>query len=284
MRKKLGPYRPDEIVARIAARQHGVITTGQLLNAGVQPSGITKRLKGGRLHRIHRSVYAVGHAGLGNEGRWMAGVLALGNRAVLSHRSAAALWRIWRRRNRDSPVKMVEVSVPRRGGRASRAGLRVHRSSTLRADDCTVVRGIPVTTARRTLQDLRRVLPRVEFAAAMREAEFLRLDIGPEVATDRTRSELEARLLAICRRHRIPQPKVNVRVGAFVVDFLWSERRLVVVVDGWESHRSRSAFESDRARDVELAMPAYEVLRFTWKRVTEDPGGVAEAIRSLLNN
>jgi very-short-patch-repair endonuclease len=127
------------------------------------------------------------------------------------------------------------------------------------------------------------VVSREEFAIAVREAEFLRLRIGSGIATDRTRSELEARLLAICRRHRLPQPEVNVRVGNFLVDFLWSARSLVVEVDGWESHRSRSAFEQDRARDVQLATKGYEVLRFTWTRVTGDPRGVAEAIRAVLN-
>jgi very-short-patch-repair endonuclease len=146
-----------------------------------------------------------------------------------------------------------------------------------------VVRGIPVTTAGRTLDDLRRVFPRVEFAAALREAEFLRLPVDAGLATDRTRSELEARLLGVCRSHRLPQPKVNVPVGPFVVDFLWQGARLIVELDGWESHRTRSAFEGDRARDVRLKLLGYDVLRFTWKSVTEDPSGVATAIRSLLD-
>jgi very-short-patch-repair endonuclease len=284
MGKELAKSAPDEAIAGIAARQHGVVTTAQLTHAGLHPSGITKRIAAGRLHRIHRTVYAVGHSGLGNEGRWMAGVLALGDDAVLSHRSAGALWRIWpsSRKRAAHRAGLVDVTVRRVGGRAKRRGLLVHRSSTLTAEDCTEERGIPVTSPKRTLEDLRRVLSRVEFAATLREAEFLRLPVGSEQALDHTRSELEARLLRICRRYRLPQPAVNVRVGPVVVDFLWRTARLIVEVDGWDSHGSRSAFEHDRARDVELATMGYEVLRFTWNRVTRDPRGVATAIQLLL--
>jgi very-short-patch-repair endonuclease len=284
MGKKLAQPRPDEVVARIAAGQHGVVTTAQLTNAGMHPSGITKRLRSGRLHRIHRRVYAVGHSGLGNEGRWMAGVLALGDGAVLSHRSAAALWQVWPSKKRRAVYRatLVEVTVPRGGGRARRPGLVMHRSSTLGDQHCTKLRNIPVTNPERTLEDLRRVLLRGEFAAARREAEFLRLPIGPEHASDHTRSELEARFLGLCRQYRLPRPEVNVQVGSFTVDFLWRTQRLVVEVDGWEAHGSRSAFESDRARDVELATMGYEVVRFTWNRVTDESAAVAAAIASLL--
>jgi very-short-patch-repair endonuclease len=133
------------------------------------------------------------------------------------------------------------------------------------------------------LDDLRRVLSAKEFAAALREAEFLRLPIGDRFAPDRTRTELESRLLSLCRRHRLPKPEVNARLERFVVDFLWREQRLIVEADGWESHRTRSAFEADRARDARLKVLGYEVLRFTWRQITSHPRGVARAIRALLD-
>jgi hypothetical protein len=97
----------------------------------------------------------------------------------------------------------------------------VHRSKTLVSADCTRRKGIPVTKPARTLKDLRRILPSQKFSAALRQAEFLDLPIGCAFGTDHTRSELEARFLALVRRHRLPQPEVNVRVDRFVVDFLW---------------------------------------------------------------
>jgi very-short-patch-repair endonuclease len=277
MPKKRAEGGSDAAISRIAARQHGVVTTEQLLSAGVLPSGVTDRVKAGRLHRIYRGVYAVGHPNIGNQGRWMAAVLAIGAPAVLSHRSAAALWGIL------APAQMIEVTVPGGGGRRPRHGIRLHRSVTLSPPDVTRRSTIPVTKPARTLSDLRRVLPAEQAARAVRQAEYLRLPLGDAASTvDHTRSELEARFLTLCRRHRLPQPEVNVRVDRFLVDFLWRDARLVAEVDGWDSHRTRSAFEEDRARDVRLTLLGYDVVRFTWRQVEHDSKDVATTIRRLL--
>jgi very-short-patch-repair endonuclease len=268
--------RPDQEIAEIATRQHGVITTAQLLGARIYSSGISNRRTAGRLHRIHRGVYAVGHPNLSNEGRWMAAVLACGEGAVLSHRSAAALWQI------ASQSEGVDVTVPGDGGRRRRNCIRVHRSTTLTERDCTRHTGVPVTNPGRTLADLRRILPSQEFARALREAEYLRLPIGDGFNPDRTRTDLEAMFLALVRRHRIPPPEVNVNVDRYLVDFLWRPHRIIVEVDGWESHRTRSAFEGDRARDARLKVLGYEVLRFTWRQIEKDRSEVARTIRALL--
>ena len=208
----------------------------------------------------------------------MAAVLACGDGAVLSHRSAAALRGI--RKPRHGPI---DVTVPGSSGRKNRAGIGLHRSTTLIASSCTRRLGIPVTTPARTLADLRPLLSPAQFASAMREAEFRRLPIGGQGDGDRTRSELETRMLALCRRHRLPQPEVNVSIDHYVVDFLWTDRRLIAEVDGWESHRTRSAFEEDRARDARLTVLGYEVVRFTWRQVNDDARGVARTIRVLLS-
>jgi Transcriptional regulator, AbiEi antitoxin len=204
----------DEVIARIAARQHGVITLAQLESTGIHRQGRATRLKRGQLHRIHRSVFSVGHTGLSREGRWMAAVLAVGPEAFLSHTSAGALWGIIGSRKRASSrgVELaVHVMVHNRS--ESRRGIRVHRSRTLGPGETTIQLGIPVTTPSRTLRDLRRALPQPQFAAAMREAEFLRLSIAPELYPDHTRSELESQFLSLCRRHRLSKPVVNAAVG-----------------------------------------------------------------------
>ena len=97
-----------------------------------------------------------------------------------------------------------------------------------------------------------------------------------------TRSELERRFLRLCRRHRLPTPEVNVRIGPFIVDFLWRDRALIVETDGYRFHRGRSAFEGDRARDVELKLRGYEVVRFTYRQVVDEAAGVARTLRALL--
>jgi very-short-patch-repair endonuclease len=139
-----------------------------------------------------------------------------------------------------------------------------------------------VTKPARTLGDLRRTLPTGQFAAALRQAEYLRLPTG-EIDADHSRSELEARFLSVLRRYRIPQPEVNVRVDRFLVDFLWRAERLIVELDGWQSHRTRSAFEEDRVRDARLKLLGYEVLRFTWRQVEDEPRTVGRTVQALLD-
>jgi very-short-patch-repair endonuclease len=287
---------PDAAIARIAAQQHGVITTAQLLSVGVHSSGITKRLNAGRLHRLHRGVYAVGHGRLSMEGGWMGAVLACGEGAVLSHRSAGQLWGILRAQpdppsaaaphERRSPVA---VTVPGTGGRKRHRGISLHRSSTLTCADCIRHDNIPVTRPARTLADLRPVLTEAEFASAIREAEFRRLPIaaalegrGGRKDPPRTRSELESLFMALIRRRRLPAPEVNVEIDRYEVDFLWRSERLIVELDGWKSHGTRSAFEGDRARDTRLTLLGYDVLRFTWRQLERDGAAVATAIRTIL--
>ena len=221
----------------------------------------------------------------------MAAVLACGEGAVLSHTSAAELWGIRRRIRRAiresaaaARTTPVHVTVPSTAGKKRRNGIVLHRSSTLLARDCTRRDGIPVTQPQLApWPTCGPYSPQPSSPAALREAEFLRLPIENRFDSDRARTELEHRMIALCRRHRLPQPGVNVRVDRYEVDFLWSEHSLVVEVDGWDSHRSRSAFEDDRARDARLKILGYEVVRFTWRQVTRDRPGVAETIRTLLH-
>jgi very-short-patch-repair endonuclease len=269
----------DGAIALVAARQHGVVSADQLEGAGIRERGRARRVRAGRLHRIHRGVYAVGHRGLSPEGRWMAAVLALGPAAVLSHRSAGRLWGILRA---NGAAGATHVTVAGEAGRRSRPGIVVHRSRTLTPNQTTRCAGIPVTTPRRTLADLRRTLPRPRFEAARRQAEFLGLPVQPELEPDGTRSEFEARFLALARRHRLPEPEVNVRVGPNTVDFLWRGPGLIVELDGYRAHGTSSAFENDRARDVELRLLGYEVVRFTWRQLSDHPRDVVSAIRRLL--
>src|SRR5215212_8346690 len=138
---------PDQVIARIAARQHGVISYEQLLWAGLSPSGVSRRVQAGRLHRINRGVYAVGHPRVTIEGQWMAAVLACGAGAALSHRSAAELWDLLPARR-----GAVEVSVPVPGGRRHQRGIRLHRCPSL-PSDTTRRKGIAVTNPARTIQD-----------------------------------------------------------------------------------------------------------------------------------
>jgi Transcriptional regulator, AbiEi antitoxin len=220
-------------IAVIAARQHGVVTTAQLYGAGIDKDRVRRLIAAGWLHRIHRGVYAVGHPGLSTEGEWMAAVLACGEGAVLSHRSAAELWEMLK-----PPRGWIHVTVPTTSGRARRKGIVLHRCPSLPAAATTREKNIPVTSPSRTIQDLRRVVSPGLRRKAIRQAEYLKLDLGG-IPSDRTRSELERAFLRLCRRHGIPQPEVNARLGPYTVDFLWRNQRLVVETDSYATHAGR---------------------------------------------
>jgi very-short-patch-repair endonuclease len=260
---------PDLEIARMADRQHGVITHRQLLSAGLGRSAISKRARRGRLHRLHQGVYSVGRTGVSLEGRWMAAVLASGSQAALSHGSAAVHWGLL------LPLSgPVDVSVPTHSGRRKRAGIRLHRRAVLERSDVTRHEGIPVTTPARTVADLPGALPARLARRARRQAEVLGLPLGA-TGTDRTRSDLERDFLHICRRSRLPMPEVNTRIGRWTIDFLWPDRRLIVETDSYLYHRGKVAFEDDRERDLALRNMGYDVVRLTERHVTIEADRVA---------
>ena len=280
MREKLAKTRPDTWIARLAGRQHGALSIAQLLAAGFTHDAIRRRVQAGWLHRIHRGVYAVGHRNLTHQGRWMAAVLACGDGAVLSHRSAAMHWGLL------NPAKVpVDVIVPGVGGRSRREGIRVHRTASLTTKAATIRRGIPTTTPARTILDLRRVLDRRTLEGVVAQAEIAHLPTGnlPGFLHEPTRSELERQFLRLCRRYGLPKPEVNVRVGPYEVDFLWRSRRLIVETDGYATHGGRAAFQRDKVRDARLRILGYSVQRFAYQHVTEEAAFVATVIRSLID-
>ena len=214
----------------------------------------------------------------------MAAVLACGPGAVVSHRSAASLWRLLPER----PGAEVDISVPGAGGKKKRRGIRIHRRVALTPENVTRHRGIPVTNPACTIIDLRAVATPAETRQAIRQAAVLGLSIGPagrdgSPTPDGTRSELEYRFLRLCKQHRLPTPEVNVRIGSLLVDFVWPDRKLVVETDGYRYHRGRQAFEDDRARDLRLRSQGYEVIRLTYEQVTKQPEATAGVLRKVLS-
>jgi hypothetical protein len=269
----------DQAVARVAARQHGVVSYAQLETAGLDKSAVARRVRAGRLHRVHRGVYAVGHAALSREATWMAAVLACGCGAAVSHRSAAVLWGLlWAR---PGPV---HVSVSRVGGKAKRRGIRLHRSTTLSAAVVTRRHGIPVTRPARTIDDLRGSVAERELRRAIRQANVLGLPLGPQVKPDRTRSDLELDFLALCRRHGIPTPEVNVKVGGIEADFLWRDASLIVEADSYLYHRGEVAFQDDHSRNLHFRLQGFEVLRIGEEQIDTEPTAVAEALKQRLSS
>ena len=111
---------------------------------------------------------------------------------------------------------------------------------------------------------------------------MLGLGTGDDHEVGPTRSDLERDFIHLCRRHGLPRPEVNVRIGGLEVDFLWRDRRLIVETDGYRYHRGRAAFEDDRARDLRLTTLGYEVIRLSYRQVTSDDASVATVLRQKL--
>src|SRR4051794_9672829 len=290
--------RVEGAIAALAARQHVVVSRSQLLDLGVGVGAIKHRVAEGRLQPLHRGVYAVGHRALRREAWWMAAVLAAGPGAALSYRSAAELWRM-----RNGSRAKGEVSVPRH--RRSTTRLEVHEVE-LQPDELAIERGIPVTTPARTLLDLASVLTEQQLKAAFNEAEVRRLtsptsldallkrypkrqgtraikrilDAHEPKANPTTL--LERRFLALLDAPGLPRPPINRLTDHGELDATWPEQRLVVECDGFAAHGTREAFERDRAKDRELVVAGWRVVRVTWRQLIDDPEVVARQLAALL--
>lgn len=291
----------DQRLLQLAAAQHGVVSRSQLVALGFSSDAIKHRTARGRLVRIHRGVYAIGHDRLSRRGHWTAAVLTCGPGALLSHRSAAAHWGLLL----TSPAR-IDVSLPRYRAVRTRDGIRIHHLR-LDPEDCAVKDRIPLTAPIRTLLDLADVAPAMRVRQAYEQS--LRLGLFDRVQMEALlarspgrrglrplrgllaeghdeppilRSELERRLLDLCRAHALPLPATNAVVEGFEVDAVWPRARLVVELDSYAHHRGRGAFEGDRQRDQRLALAGYRVLRFTARRLRRDPDGVAAALRRML--
>jgi Protein of unknown function (DUF559) len=269
-------------VVAVAEGRFGIVEYRRLLDLGATRSWVGRQAVAGRLHRMHQGVYSVLPPSLLRvEGRWLAAVLSCGPGAVLSHVHALALWDL----RRVAATARIHVTVPTYAGRPQRAGIRIHRSMTLTPEVVTIENGIPVTTVRRTIADVRRKVAPHVMRDVIRRAQIRQLDVGPipgDLPPPVDRSELARRFVAVTRRHGLPDPLPEQVIGPYTVDFLWPKRRLVVEVDGWETHGNRIAFEDDRARDVWLTTQGFRVVRFTWRQITKEGPSVARTLRRLL--
>jgi very-short-patch-repair endonuclease len=287
-------------VAALAAEHDGVLSIAQLRTCGLDGHAIARRVRGGRLHRLYRGVYAVGHRALTLRGRFRAAVLACGESAVLSHFAAAAFWGFWAWEERR-----IDVTV--RGGARDIDGVRVHRSRGLGRD--VVVRyGIRVTTPARTLLDLAAVLPERALRAIVRRAqaqgavsirqilELLARSNGHRGAAKLraviaggpapTRSQLEDLLLDLLDQAKIERPEINapLRFGTetIIPDYLWRAHRVAIEADSVTWHDHKLTREHDAHKQAQLEAAGLRVLRITWAQITRSPQQTLERIHAAL--
>lgn len=294
-----GEMRSHDSLSNLAAAQYGVVSFRQLIGLGFSKGAIWRMSEARRLCRIHRGVYAVGHAKLSKHGRCLAAVLACGEGAVLSHNSAAWLWGL-----RGDCPRVAEVTIGGHGHR--RKGIWAHRVGGLAPEDRREIQKVPTTSLPRTLIDLAATGTVRRIESMLERAERLDiLDPGEIDAILRrsrghagagrlrtaaavyrqpvfSRARSERLFLALIEKAGLPPPALNTFVAGQEVDAYWEPERFAVEVDGWGTHRTRAAFERDPLRQEDLLLAGISSIRITARRIELKPAQVAQRLAQHL--
>ena len=278
----------DVVIGQRATRW-GHIRTDELESLGLAPTTIRDRCRAGRLIREFPNVYAVGHVQRTPIARADAAVLACGERTVLSHDSAAALYRL-----REWPG-VPEVSSPRR---FRIEGIRAHRTTTLSRRDVTRRHGIRVTTIARTTADIAPRLTDIELIRLIHEARRNRDLPNAELARlcalcpragclydseeAPSRSVFQHELKSFLDRWDLPIPEFEAPWHGFEVDAFYEQHQLIIELDGYRDHSQPDRFEADRLRDALAIELGFATLRVTWKRLKRTPAALARQLRAIL--
>jgi hypothetical protein len=282
----------------LAAEQHGVVSTQQLKALGYGRNSASKANRAGRLRRIHRGVYAVGHDRLTWHSRHMAATLSC-RPSVASHTSAGWLWDVLR--SRPAAIHITTLTQ-----RRARPAFSVH-TARLAKVDLAEIEGIPCTALPRTLLDLAGMLSATRFERVLERTEELRrfdLVALQEILT-RTghhpgagklrralaiyredpafvRSKLERRFLDLVKKAGLPAPSMNLNVAGYELDAYWEPEQFAVELDVYETHGSHAAFERDRLRQEDLKLKGVEMIRITGPRLDREPRATVERVRAHL--
>jgi very-short-patch-repair endonuclease len=278
----------DQAAARIAATQRTLVTAAQLAACGMSKDAIAHRVNAGRLHPQFHGVYSFGCGELPPLAREQAALLACGDRAFLSHRSAAYVWGF-----RKTAPDPVEVSVVGRGCR-TREGLEVHRIRAIDRRELRHHEGLWVSSPARAVLEIAaaapgelvdvmdeglggRLLKRRDLESVLarnrpcRGAARLAALLGDEAAMTITRSKAERAFLNLIRDARLPIPEVNVRFGPYVPDFVWRRERLIIELDSATFHGGPGAFQNDREKDLFFRDAGFDAMRLTREHVVHEP-------------
>jgi very-short-patch-repair endonuclease len=295
-------FRPDAAAARIARVQAGNVTRAQLRDAGLTDDQVDYRIASERLHRVHRATFLVGHDVPPERAPYFAAVAALGDLAYLSHGSALEDYGAIDRA--DGPIHVTVLGRCRR----SRDGIRVHRTTRIGPQDIGTRDGLRISSPARaaldyaeyatpgrlsravnqlhvdglsTPQDLWDVLARTpgRHGAALLKATLIRHD-GPTTY----RSGGERIALALLKRARLPRPETNAVVHGKEVDFLYRDAKVVIEIDGGQSHGTPAAVDNDRRKDAYLRSLGYIVLRYSYWQIDEEPEAVIAEISAELRS
>jgi hypothetical protein len=270
----------------VAGRQAGNISRAQLLSVGLSEGAIDARLRTGALARRYPGVYCLAPARQDPQARIAAAVLAGGPTAAASHATAAYLWGFL---PRYEPPPQISLTS---GDRRPRHIL-THRGPSLQPRDITRQRGVPTTTRARTVLDLAPQLTKKQLTRLVNDARregHLRNDALNDIitrnphhpgtkllrdfaehTTNPTNSAFEDDFLAFTIKYGLPTPQINTTVNGYEVDAYFPDHNLIVECDGYEYHKDRAAFESDRERDAHHLAHGTPTVRLTRERLTHPP-------------
>ena len=284
-------------VRDLSRSQNAAVKAEQLRALGLSRHAILARVKRGRLVPRFKGVYVVGDPELLPLAAESAALLAIGDNAVLSHRSAARVWGL-----AGADPQVIDVTVIGRRPHP-REGVRLHYVKTI--TDLTTHSNLRITTPARTLIDFASRATSSELADAFGDARARRLltDRELDAALKRAprnhpgaaivramlreggtydRSKAERLMRALCKQAELPQPLPNIVLNGHLVDFLWPDQKLIIEVDGYDSHGNRRAFEDDRRRDQTHVAAGYVVVRITWHQLQHEPIALAARIAQAL--
>jgi very-short-patch-repair endonuclease len=293
---------PDRAIAELAGRQRALISRRQLLALGVESTMIDRALWRGRLHRIHNGIYSlVPPKALPPLAAEQAALLACGDNALLSHRSAAAVWGIC-----PFFIGDVELTIVANDRGRTRKGIHVHRTAHLEPRDARRHGGLPLTSPARVLIEIAPDLSPRSLERALDEALTRRLTsrtaihaaiqayprspgiarvrelADPDRPTTVTRSGGEEAFLAMARRANLPAPEVNAPLGGYTADFLWRAQKLILEIDGYQYHHTRQAFERDHRRDTAHQQQGFTIIRATGRQLSRQPESLLVLVATEL--
>lgn len=299
----------DQALADLASRQYGLFSRVQALTVGGSLGLIDRRVRADRWLVVAPGVYGLPGVAPSWRRDLMAACLQAGAAAVVSHEAAAALHGL-----ATFPPGPVVVMLSHGDHQHLRIG-RLRQSTDLGRHHCTALDGIPVTTAARTLVDVAAVVRPGQLRIAVEDAlaakrctledlsrchaelrrpgkrgigamNLVLRSLGP--GPIRSATDLERRLRQVLVDGGLPEPVREhdlpwARETPGRVDLAYPAARIIIEADSRRWHTRERDFEVDRRRDREAQLAGWDVYRFTWRDLVDDPGDVAMTVRRALS-
>lgn len=293
-------------IAKHLKTQCGVITRAQLQAQKKSDCWVKARISSGELVAVFPGVYRhVAQADSWLQRAWAASLYA-GDGCVLSHRSAAWLWRL---DGRMRPPSTVELSCPHSTRVRQRDGYHFYRSRHFVLDDMCRVQGLPVFGRARVIIELAALLAPEEFFLVatdiFRREPRLRVWVrdtinrlgsnglkGHAVLLDVLEAEtldsaLELRVDRLLKKVGLAPPKVQFPILdgprlLAVVDFAWPGHRVVVQAHGYGCHSASRRWELDQVQTSDLTARGWRVLLVTWRQLDDEPEHFIANLRAVL--